>query len=346
MKEVRSLKNQANRTGWRWELPRILTALAVFWAVAPAVQAQVRLNRISDTLIEITGGTGAQAWKMRYGTRLDVFQEPQLDLQADISREPQVVEAKGNRAWFSHGRWLRLIDTRRGVVIGRWYFPSLIVRLEPRDAQVQVKLESQEELQLAYYDVVAFDPLTPKVPSWPHSYLLLNRVPEWEVAQARATPMLSSKHPATLGATSSSETQKLIPEFEEAVRRDPFSPWFQVSLGTLYRRVGDPRAKALREVAESMDHRPDWLALAIAVEDVALRVLAELHPERSLKTNVEFYAAPVLQGVGLTPDLFPATFALARHAGWTAHVLEQAAANRIIRPDAIYTGPTERDLPA
>jgi citrate synthase len=111
-------------------------------------------------------------------------------------------------------------------------------------------------------------------------------------------------------------------------------------------RAYDPRARALRQVAESMDHKPDWLALAIAVEDVALRVLAELHPDRPLKTNVEFYAAPVLQGVGLTPDLFAATFALARHAGWTAHVLEQAASNRIIRPDASYTGPTERDLPA
>jgi len=110
-------------------------------------------------------------------------------------------------------------------------------------------------------------------------------------------------------------------------------------------RAYDPRAKALRRVAESMDHKPDWLALAIAVEDVALRVLAELHPDRPLKTNVEFYAAPVLQGVGLTPDLFPATFALARHAGWTAHILEQAASNRIIRPDANYTGPAERDLP-
>jgi citrate synthase len=111
-------------------------------------------------------------------------------------------------------------------------------------------------------------------------------------------------------------------------------------------RAYDPRAAALRKVAESMDHRPDWLELAIAVEDVALRVLAEKHPERALKTNVEYYAAPVLMGVGLTPDLFPATFALARHAGWTAHILEQAADNRIIRPDAIYTGPAERDLPA
>jgi citrate synthase len=111
-------------------------------------------------------------------------------------------------------------------------------------------------------------------------------------------------------------------------------------------RAYDPRAAALRTVAESLEHPPEWLALAIAVEDVALRVLAERHPERALKTNVEFYAAPVLQGVGLTPDLFPATFALARHAGWTAHILEQAADNRLIRPDARYVGPGERDLPA
>jgi citrate synthase len=111
-------------------------------------------------------------------------------------------------------------------------------------------------------------------------------------------------------------------------------------------RAYDPRAAALRKVAESMEHPPEWLALAIAVEDVALRVLEKRHPERALKTNVEFYAAPVLMGVGLTPDLFPATFALARHAGWTAHVIEQAADNRLIRPDARYIGPAERDLPS
>ena len=111
-------------------------------------------------------------------------------------------------------------------------------------------------------------------------------------------------------------------------------------------RAYDPRAAALRKVAESMESKPDWLDLAIQVEDVALRLLAERHPERALKTNVEYYAAPVLQGVGLTPDLFPATFSLARHAGWTAHVLEQAGANRLIRPDVRYVGPAERDLPS
>jgi citrate synthase len=109
-------------------------------------------------------------------------------------------------------------------------------------------------------------------------------------------------------------------------------------------RAYDPRAAALRKVAEGMEHKPDWLQMAIEVEDVALRVLAEKHPERPLRTNVEYYAAPVLMGVGLSPDLFPATFSLARHAGWTAHALEQAANNRLIRPDVNYVGPEERDL--
>jgi citrate synthase len=111
-------------------------------------------------------------------------------------------------------------------------------------------------------------------------------------------------------------------------------------------RAYDPRAAALRKVAEGMEHKPEWLQLAIQVEDVALRLLAERYPDRPLKTNVEYYAAPVLMGVGLTPDLFPATFSLARHAGWTAHALEQAANNRLIRPDVRYIGPAERDLPS
>lgn len=81
------------------------------------------------------------------------------------------------------------------------------------------------------------------------------------------------------------------------------------------------------------------------VEDIVLRELADAHPDRILKTNVEYYTAAVLQGVGLPPDLFPATFALARMAGWTAHCIEQAAANRLIRPDSRYVGPAEMPLP-
>ena len=110
-------------------------------------------------------------------------------------------------------------------------------------------------------------------------------------------------------------------------------------------RAYDPRAAALRTVAEGLAGVAGWLDKAVAVEEVALRVLAEYKPDYPIKTNVEYYAAAVLQGVGLPPNLFPATFALARHAGWTAHCLEQAEVNVLIRPDVRYTGPAERHLP-
>ena len=110
-------------------------------------------------------------------------------------------------------------------------------------------------------------------------------------------------------------------------------------------RAYDPRAAALREVAEGMAGTAAWLDLAREVEDIVLRLFEELKPDRVIKTNVEYYTAAVLQGVALPPELFPATFALARHVGWTAHAIEQASANRLIRPDVRYVGPPERPLP-
>jgi citrate synthase len=110
-------------------------------------------------------------------------------------------------------------------------------------------------------------------------------------------------------------------------------------------RAYDPRAAALRKVAEGLEGTAEWLTLAVKAEDIILRLFEELKPGRVIKTNVEYYTAAVLQGVGLPPDLFPAAFAVARHAGWTAHVLEQAGDNRLIRPDVHYIGPEERSLP-
>jgi citrate synthase len=111
-------------------------------------------------------------------------------------------------------------------------------------------------------------------------------------------------------------------------------------------RAYDPRAAALRKVAEGMSDMAAWLDTAVKVEDVVLRIFGELKPDRVIKTNVEYYAAAVLQGVGLEPDLFPPTFALARMAGWSAHAIEQASADKLIRPDARYVGSPETDVPA
>ena len=171
-----------------------------------------------------------------------------------------------------------------------------------------------------------------------------------DIASAITGAIGTMKGPLHGGAPS-----EVVDQLAQVGSADHAEAWIRETLGRGERLMGfghrvyrayDPRAAALRQVAEGMEHKPEWLQLAIEVEDVALRILAEKHPERPLKTNVEFYAAPVLMGVGLSPDLFPATFSLARHAGWTAHVLEQAGANRLIRPDVNYVGPGERDLPA
>lgn len=104
-------------------------------------------------------------------------------------------------------------------------------------------------------------------------------------------------------------------------------------------RTRDPRAEALREVARQLASEEPWFELALQVEAEALRLLRKWKPERKLCTNVEFYAAVVLRAVGLPRELFTPTFTVARMAGWCAHILEQVANNRIIRPQARYVGP-------
>jgi citrate synthase len=107
-------------------------------------------------------------------------------------------------------------------------------------------------------------------------------------------------------------------------------------------RVRDPRADVLDRAASQLYAHAADRALyddVRAVEAVVLRVLAEAKPDRRIATNVEFYTALLLHGIGLTTDLFSPTFAVARMGGWTAHVLEQSANNRLIRPAAVYVGP-------
>ncbi len=72
--------------------------------------------------------------------------------------------------------------------------------------------------------------------------------------------------------------------------------------------------------------------------ETAQRLLEEYKPGRRLQTNVEFYTALLLHGLGLDVALFTPTFAISRVSGWIAHALEQKRANRIIRPQSEYTG--------
>jgi len=106
-------------------------------------------------------------------------------------------------------------------------------------------------------------------------------------------------------------------------------------------RTRDPRAEVLSAAAEQMYRRSgdvQLYTLAREVEDTAIRLLAERYPERNLKTNVEFYTALLLHGLGISNDLFTPTFAMSRTAGWIAHIFEQRRQSRIIRPESEYIG--------
>jgi citrate synthase len=112
-------------------------------------------------------------------------------------------------------------------------------------------------------------------------------------------------------------------------------------------KVRDPRADVLGAAAESMFTSAGDMGLytlARSVEAIALRVLEEHKPDRKLQTNVEFYTALLLHGLGLDTTQFTPTFAIGRAAGWTAHCFEQRSSGRLIRPQSLYIGhvPDER----
>ena len=102
-------------------------------------------------------------------------------------------------------------------------------------------------------------------------------------------------------------------------------------------KTDDPRSVMLRGIAERLGG--EKLELAKQIERKAIEVLAELKPGRKLYTNVEFYAGIVMDRAGLPREMFTPTFASSRVIGWCAHILEQAADNRLIRPSARYVGP-------
>jgi citrate synthase len=107
-------------------------------------------------------------------------------------------------------------------------------------------------------------------------------------------------------------------------------------------RAEDPRSRVLKRTAKELG-APN-IEVAEQLEEVALRVLQERHPERVLATNVEYYSAVVLDAAEIPPPLAPAMFACSRVGGWSAHILEQKRTGRLFRPSARYVGPATRSL--
>ncbi len=214
--------------------------LVVWYAAMPVASAAVELKRVTPekapSLIEISGGAGRQAWKIRYGT---------VAAYTDWAR---LTEAPGKRAWFSHGGWLRLIDTEKGLVSGRWHFPGLIVRLLPVDGRVEVEFEDKSGDQ-TFRRTLTLDPgARAIIPYWQPGSLLLNGIPNSEVESiyrlGTDLGLLSEQ-----GKIPAEQAKRFIPELEEAVGRDPASPWLRIALARSLRDAQDPRAARVFEEA-------------------------------------------------------------------------------------------------
>jgi citrate synthase len=132
---------------------------------------------------------------------------------------------------------------------------------------------------------------------------------------------------------------------EEVLRRKLEAGERLMGFGHRVDKVRDPRADVLAKAAERLFTRGGDMSLytlARAVEAQAIRLLEEYKPGRRLQTNVEFYTALLLHGLGFETSLFTPTFAIGRVSGWIAHALEQRRANRIIRPQSEYVGPRDK----
>ena len=140
------------------------------------------------------------------------------------------------------------------------------------------------------------------------------------------------------------EVMKMLLEIGTPERADP---WVRAALaqkkkimgfGHRVYRTEDPRAAHLRRMSEELARKagqPHWFAIQRTLEDAMRR-------EKGLYCNVDFYSASMYYVMGIPLDLYTPIFAVSRVSGWCAHVLEQHADNRLIRPRAEYVGAMNR----
>ena len=168
----------------------------------------------------------------------------------------------------------------------------------------------------------------------------------WSDMYAAATTAIATLQ-GDLHGGAPGKVMKMISEIGSADKAEPYVRKLLekgdrvMGIGHREYKVRDPRAEPLESMARSLGKSSGetrWHEIAHELEEIAVRLLHEKKPGRRLYANVEFYTAPTLFALGIEPDTFTCMFACSRMAGWTAHILEQMADNRLIRPQVKYTG--------
>jgi citrate synthase len=166
---------------------------------------------------------------------------------------------------------------------------------------------------------------------------------------ADAAASLSAAVGAMSGPLHGGAPSRVLGMIEEVERRGDATDYVKQLLDSGQRLMGfghrvyraeDPRARVLRRTARELG-APRY-EVAEALEKAALDELRARRPDRVLETNVEFWAAIVLDFAEVPPHMFTSMFTCARTGGWSAHILEQKRTGRLIRPSAVYSGPPSR----
>ncbi len=243
-----------------------------------------------------------------------------------------------------------------------------------------IRLTSRIPMFIAYYDRIRSGlEVVPPDPKLPHAanflYMLSGEEPSQEAAMAFdvafilyadhtmnastftariVASTLSDMHSAVVAAIAAlkgplhgganEQAMRMLedigePEKAEQYIKDLFARRERVmGFGHRVYKTWDPRALILRDLARELaQHAGDtrWFDISEEVQRVVL-------DEKGLYPNVDFFAASLLHDLGLATDLFTPMFAAARAGGWTAHIREQYADNRLIRPDSEYIGPRDQ----
>jgi citrate synthase len=269
---------------------------------------------------------------------------------------------------------------RTSISAASAYDPDGWDQSEEANYRKAIRLISKTPTLIAmYHRLRSGQPPVPPNPKLPHAAnflaMLLGEEPDKEAARALDTTLvlyadhtmnastftarviastLSDMHSAITGAIAAlkgplhgganEEAFKMLEEIGEVERAEE---WVRDALARKHKIMGfghrvykteDPRATHLRRLARELGERAGdtkWYEISIRVEKVVME-------EKGLYPNVDFYAASVYHSLGIPTDLMTPVFALARMAGWTAHVREQYADNRLIRPESEYIGPVDR----